>query len=188
MKIHSREILKRNSQFVLFIATATLCLVSVVVNLKVLSKSSRPMIIGIDANGTRLVTDQADPIYKTEAVAFIQKFIFNVYNFDSENFMKRIGLTTTIMSDDLWKSKRSEILDLKNKVERDNIRVSGQIQKMTRDEAGIYHGLVLVKEQSRMNEQDHLIEVSIKLKTVLRSQDNPYGLEVDSYEEAPIRN
>lgn len=188
MKIHNREILKRNTQFILFIATATLCLISVVVNLKVLSKSNRPMIIGIDTNGTRMVTDQADPIYKTEAVAFIQKFVFNVYNFDAENFMKRIGLTTTMMSEDLWKAKRSEILDLKNKVERDNIHISGQIQRMTLDEAGIYHGLVLVKERSRMNEQDHRIEVSIKLKTVPRTQDNPYGLEVDSYEEAPIRN
>lgn len=188
MKIHSREIFKRNSQFILFIATSVLCLISVGVNLRVLSKSSRPMIIGIDTNGTRIVTDQADPIYKTEAVAFIQKFLFNVYNFDSENFMKRIGLTTTMMSEDLWKSKRSEILDLKNKVERDSIRISGQVQKMTLDDSGVYHGLVFVKERSRMNEQDHLIGVSIKLKTVPRTQDNPYGLEVDSYEEAPIRN
>lgn len=188
MRIHSREIFKRNSQFILFIATSVLCLISVAVNLRVLSKSSRPMIIGIDANGTRIVTDQADPIYKTEAVTFIQKFLFNVYNFDSENFMKRIGLTTTMMSEDLWKTKRAEILDLKNKVERDSIRISGQIQKMTLDDSGVYHGLVLVKERSRMNEQDHLIGVSIKLKTVSRTQDNPYGLEVDSYEEAPIRN
>lgn len=188
MRIHSREIFKRNSQFILFIATSVLCLISVAVNLRALSKTSRPMIIGIDANGTRIVTDQADPIYKTEAVTFIQKFLFNVYNFDPENFMKRIGLTTTMMSEGLWKTKRSEILDLKNKVERDSIRISGQIQKMTLDDSGIYHGLVLVKELSRMNEQVHLIGVSIKLKTVSRTQDNPYGLEVDSYEEAPIRN
>lgn len=188
MKIHAREIFKRNTQFILFIATALLCLLSVTVNLKVLSKSSRPMIIGIDSNGTRIVTDQADPIYKTEAVAFIQKFLFNVYNFDSENFIKRIGLTTTMMSEDLWKSKRSEILDLKNKVERDGIRISGQVLKMTLDDSGVYHGLVSVKEQSRMNEQDHRIEVAIKLKSVPRSQDNPFGLEVDSYEETPIRN
>lgn len=188
MKIHSREIFKRNTQFILFIAMATLFLVSVVVNLKTLTKANRPLIIGIDANGTRIVTDQADPIYKTEAISFIQKFLFNVYNFDSENFMKRIGITTTMMSEELWKTKRSEILDLKNKVERDGIQISGHIQKMTLDESGIYHGLILVKERSRMNEQEHRIEVSIKLKTVLRTQDNPYGLEVDSYEEASIRN
>lgn len=102
MKIHSREIFKRNSQFILFIATSVLCLISVAVNLRVLSKSSRPMIIGIDGNGTRIVTDQADPIYKTEAVTFIQKFLFNVYNFDSENFMKRIGLTTVPDPDLIW--------------------------------------------------------------------------------------
>lgn len=187
MKIHKHEIFKRNSQFILFIATTLLCAISVMASLKALSKTSHPMIIGIDANGTRVITDQRDPIYKTEAVAFIRKFLFNVYNFDSENFMQRIGLTTTMMSEELWKAKRSEILELKNKVERDGIQVSGQTQKMTVDESGVYHGLVIVKERSRMNERDHRVEISIKLKNVPRTQDNPFGLEVDSYEEVSLR-
>lgn len=188
MKIHAQEIFKRNTQFILFIAMAIICSLSGVISMRAILKSNRPLIIGIDNNGTRIVTEANDPIYKTEAIAFIQKFIFNVYNFNAENFMKRIGLTTSFMSEDLWKKKRSEILDLKSKVERDDITITGQIEKMTLDEQGVYHGLVIVKEKSRMNEQDHKLEVAIKLKQVLRSQDNPYGLEVDSYEESIVRN
>jgi len=188
VKIHKQEILKRNAQFLMFIGVTLLSVISVFANLKTISKQDNPLIIGIDTNGTRIVTETSDPIYKTEAVAFIQKFLFNVYNFNSENFMKRIGLSTSLMSEELWKKKRSEILDLKTKVERDEVVLVGQIQKMSLDESGIYHGLILVKERSRLNEVDHQIEVSLQLLKVPRTQDNPYGLEVDSYEETPIRN
>ena len=188
MKIHAQEIFKRNLQFILFLGLSVICVITVAFNLKTISKSSRPIIIGIDANGSRIVTESNDPIFKTEAIAFIQKFTFNIYNFDSDNFMKRIGLATSMMSEELWKKKRGEILDLKNKIEKDEIAVSGRILKLTIDEVGIYHGLIEVKEKSRLNIQDHKVEVSIKLKSVSRNQDNPSGLEVDSYEETLIRN
>jgi len=188
MKIHAQEILKRNTQFLLFIATAVMCLISTIASLRAITKSTHPIIIGIDSNGTRVVTENNDPIFKTEATAFIQKFIFNVYNFNSQNFIKRLGYATSIMSEDLWKRKQSEIMDLKSKIERDAIAISGQIQKLTKDESGTYHALILVHEKSRLNEQDHKIEITLKLKAAPRTQENPSGLEVDSYEEAIIRD
>ena len=188
MKIHAHEIFKRNIQFLLFIFTTLVCLISTAFSIKAIQRSSSPIIIGIDLNGTRVVTESNDPIFKTEATAFIQKFLFHVYNFDSSNFMQRIGYATSIMSDDLWKRKQSEIMDLKSKVENDGISISAQIQKLTKDESGTYHAALLVHENSRMNEQVHTIEVKMKLNSVPRTQENPSGLEVDSYEETVIRN
>lgn len=188
MKIHAQEIFKRNIQFILFIAMAFICIVSSLLSFRAISKATRPVIIGIDANGTRIVTEASDPIYKTEAVAFIQKFFFNAYNFDSRNFFKRLGYATTLMSEDLWKKKEKEIIDLKSKVERDQIELAGQVMKVTKDEAGIYHGLVQIREKTRLNEQEHKVIVSLKLKTVPRTSENPFGLEVDSYEESLVRD
>lgn len=188
MKIHAQEIFKRNIQFLMFISTAVLCSVSSLVSYQAIRKSTTPVIIGIDANGTRVVTEFTDPIYKTEALSFIQKFFFNAYNFDSRNFFKRLGFATTLMSEDLWKKKENEILDLKAKVIRDNIELSSDLIKITKDEAGIYHGLIQLKEKTRLNEQDHKVIVSIKLKNVPRTSENPYGMEVDSYEESIVRD
>ena len=188
MKIHAHEIFKRNIQFILFIAVTIFCLISSIIGIKALNGSKQPIIIAIDANGSRIVSDLSDPIYKTEATAFIQKFLFNVYNFDSNNFIKRIGFATSIMSEELWKKKEREILDLKSKIERDNIAISGQVMKLTRDDEGTYHALIMANEKSRLNEQEHRIEISLKLKSVIRSQNNPSGLEVDSYEESVVRN
>lgn len=183
MKIHRNEIFKRNSQFILFIGTSLVSLISVAVNLSVLAKIKEPIIIGIDLNGTRVVTNQNDPIYKTEATAYIQKFIFNVYNFNSKNFHQRIGLATGLMSEELWLSKKNIILDLKDKVERDAIAVEGAVQKISQDVDGVYYVRVDVREASRLKVSDHKIDLKIKLKSVARDISNPYGLEVDLYEE-----
>ena len=41
------------------------------------------------------------------------------------------------MSEDLWKQKEKEIIDLKSKVERDQIELAGQVLKVTKDDAGV---------------------------------------------------
>ncbi|GIL17048.1 MAG: hypothetical protein BroJett040_07990 [Oligoflexia bacterium] len=188
MKVHTQEIFKRNFQFILFVIMSVLFVITTLVNIRTISKANHPLIIGIDQNGTRIVTEANDPIYKTEASAYIQKFLFHIYNFDSENFMKRMGLITTMMSDELWKKKRSEILELKNRVEKNEIKISGQILKITLDENGIYHASVLVSEKNRLNMQTHNVAAIIKLKQINRTQENPSGLEVDSYEESITRD
>ena len=188
MKIHHQEILKRNLEIILFVFVTVLFVCMVFINLKTITKLQKPMIIGIDANGTRVVTENDDPIYKTEALAFLQKFFFNTYNFDSDNFFKRVGYATTLMSEKLWKTKEKEIFDLKNKVERDKTVLSAEISKLSKDENENYFALIEVKEKNRLNEQAHKIKASLKLIQVARTHENPFGLEVDSYEETILRD
>jgi hypothetical protein len=188
MKIHAQEILKRNIQFVLFVGLSVVSTATIVSNIQALRKLDHPLLIAIDGNGTRLVSEPTDPIFKTEAVNFINRFLFNTYNFDSSNFMKRIGAATILMSENLWSLKKTEILSLKEKVDRDQISVSGQIARLTIDETGTYHALVDLREKSRLNEQSHQIQIALKVIRVPRSPENTYGMEVDSYEENLLRN
>lgn len=186
MNIYAQEIFKRNLQLFLFIGIAVLFVLSVLINFKAIKMAGDPVLIAIDGNGSRIVKQMDDPVFKTEATAFIQRFLNSVYNFDSQNFIKRIGYATSLMSEDLWKSKRSSILDLKNKVEQDEITLSGQIVKITKDEDS-YHALIEASEKSRLNIQSRKIKVLIRLKVVSRTSENPWGLEVDAYEEDLIR-
>ena len=186
MRVHVRETIKRNFEFSIFLGVCFLFLVSVVFHFKTLRQSKTPLIIAIDANGARLVSEPTDPIFKTEAIAFIRKFFFNSYNFDSTNFIRRVGLATTFMSEDLWKRKQQEILDLKTKVEREQIQLQTDILKITQDEQGLYHVLLDVKETNRLNQQSHQIRATVQLTKVDRTPNNPYGLEVASYEEVSL--
>lgn len=188
MKIHAEEIFKRNIQFILFIAVALMCSVTSLFSFRAIARSGKPIIIGIDSNGTRIVTEPTDPIYRTEALAFVQKFFFNSYNFNTSNFYKRIGFATSLMSEELWKRKESEILDLKSKIERDGTEISSEVLKVTKDDTGTYHGLIILKEKSRLNVREHKVLVSLKLKSVGRTFENPFGMEVDTYEETISRD
>ncbi len=188
MNIHYFENLKRNLQFVIFIALSIMFLLSVGLHIKTLSHEKNITLIAIDSNGTRIVSDQYDPIYKTEATVFIKKFISNLYNFNPENFMQRVGLTTSLMSESLWKEKKSQIMDLKTKVERDEISLSSEILKLTKDSDGSYYALVSLTEKTRMHSRNHQIEIKLTLSPIERSEANPQGLEVSTYVETAIRN
>lgn len=181
MNLHAQEILKRNFQFLIFLGMSILCLLSLIATTAVLLKA-KPQIIAIDTNGTRFVTDQNDPVYKSEKTSFIQKFIANIYNFNSENFMKKIGVATTMMSEELWGRKRNEILDLKSRVERDDISLSSSIEKLSLEDDA-YFGLISIREKNRFHEKNHKIKVKMTLKVITRSKENPAGLEIDGYEE-----
>jgi hypothetical protein len=188
MKLYTEEIFRRNLQFVLFLALAALSGVAITLNIIAIAKARRTALISIDTNGTRLVTEKSDPIFKTEAVLFIQRFTFNIYNFDNETFLKRVGLATAMMSEELWHKKKSEILSLKQKVDTDSLSLKGEVERITLDDQGVYHGLISILEHSRLSSRDHKIEFTAKLKSITRTADNPQGLEVDFYEENIIRN
>ena len=188
MRVHIRETLKRNFELTLLCFLSLLFILAVFLNFRTIQRSKIPIIIAIDANGARVVTETVDPIYKTEAIAFIRRFFENSYNFDAGNFMRRVGLATTLMSDQLWKRKQQEILDLKAKVERDQIALKSEILKISQDDSGVYHALIEVHETNRLNQQIHQVKVAVTLNKVERTQNNPFGLEVGSYEETLIRN
>lgn len=188
MHIHRLEILKRNVTFLCFIGMAFMFLITMAIQVKSASRKEVPTLIAIDSNGTRIISDEIDPIFKTEAISFIRKFTFNLYNFNSTTFMQRVGLTTTFMSDELWKNKKSEIMNLKDKIERNEISVNGDLQKLNRTDSNNYSAIVEVTENSRLNSRVHKIQVAIKLQSVPRSENNPYGLEVQEYVETPINH
>jgi hypothetical protein len=187
MKLYREEFIKRHLQFLILIILAVLNLLALIINFKVLVSDRKPTLIAIDQNGTRIISESQDPIFKTEATTFLSKFLMQTYNFNSETFMKRVGAATALMSEDLWKEKKNSVLDLKNKVERDEISLTSQIQKITKDESGNYFAEIIAEEKSRMQTKSHQIQVKLSLTSVPRSSENPAGLEVKSYEELNAR-
>lgn len=188
MKLHFQEIFKRNLVVILFCLTTFMFIILMFVSINIFKQSKKPFIIAIDNNGTRTVTELDDPIYKTEALVFIKNFAQNAYNFDVHNFMQRIGIVTNMMSDDLWKQKRTEILNLKDRIEKDEVSIEGHILEISKDELGVYHGLISLREKSRFQIKNHKLKVTWQLKQVPRAHTNPAGLEVESYEETVISN
>jgi hypothetical protein len=186
MRVYQSEMMKRNIQFILFLGLSLLSVITIVFNIKSTISGRVPLLIAIDSNGTRIINKKDDPIFTTEAVGFINKFTTSIYNFDSKNFMSKVGSATGMMSDELWKQKKNAIVDLRSRVEKDEISIEGELTKLTKDESGIYYGLVHIKEKSRLSVTEKTIKVEISLKSRERSEFSPYGMEIDKYEETLI--
>lgn len=188
MSFYQSEMLKRNIQLALFIGLSILFFVTSIFNIKAIATAKTPVLIAIDANGTRVIAKNEDPIFTTEAVGFITKFITSLNNFGPNDFMSKVGFATGMMSEELWKSKKASIIDLRSRVEKDEITVESELLKLTKDDKGQYFGLIRLKEKSRLNISEKTIKVEITLKTKPRTPEAPAGLEIDKYEETLVHD
>jgi hypothetical protein len=130
----------------------------------------KPLVIGIDPYGTRVVTGEKDPILKAERDAFIKRFIIYLYNFDETNFDERISLMGDSMSLDLWEkaeplSQKGRILDLR---QVDDFHYEADLE---------------VHIQSRLRENDLKVRVSLDLSSAHRTNTRPYPWEIKQYDE-----
>jgi len=136
------------------------------------------LLVGIDTNGTRLITSPQDPLFKTEVTNFLVNFISNLYNFNSKNFKDKVGQATALMSESLWANEREKLLSLMSRVEKENISISGEILKIVKNETGAYIIDLNVKEESKLKVKKSKIQLKINVAQTARTKQNPWGMEV----------
>lgn len=155
------------------------------------SKKSETLIIGIDQNGTRIVTEQEDPIFKTEVINFIRSFVSLSYNFDQETFTENAGKYSELLSLDLWNGKKNDILKAAEEIKKEPIQLSTIITKIGKDKDKdgvefykVYTSQTITKRASTQSLK-YLISMRVA-KVEKRTKNNPFGYEVTFLEEKRI--
>jgi hypothetical protein len=143
----------------------------------------KPLVIGIDPYGTRVVTGEKDPILKAERDAFIKRFIIYLYNFDETNFDERISLMGDSMSLDLWERKKSEYLSISTRLKAEPLSQKGRILDLRQVDDFHYEADLEVHIQSRLRENDLKVRVSLDLSSAHRTNTRPYPWEIKQYDE-----
>lgn len=152
------------------------------------SKKSEILIIGIDQNGTRVVTEQEDPIFKTEAINFIRTFVSLSYNFDQETFAANAAKYSDLLSLKLWNEKKSDILRAAEEIKKEPLQFSTIITKIAKDKdkdgLDIYKVYTeqTITRRAKVDKLKYLVNLQIA-KVDKRTKDNPYGFEVTFLEE-----
>lgn len=170
----------------LLIAALAFCLA--ITAIYAFSKKSETLIIAIDQNGTRIVTEKDDPIYKVEVMNFIRTFVSLSYNWDQETFTENAGKYSELMSLDLWNQKKSEILRVADELKKEPMQASTMITKITKDKNkdgdDIYkvYTTQTVSRRARTATLKYLFTIQVA-KTAKRTKENAYGYEVTSIEE-----
>lgn len=152
------------------------------------SKKSEMLIIGIDQNGTRIVTHEDDPIFKTEVVNFIRAFVSLSYNFDQETFTENAGKYSELLSLELWNQKKSDVIRAAEEIKKEPVQLSTIITKVAKDKDKEGRDLYKVYTEQTLTRRaksekiKYLLTVQIT-KVSKRTKDNPYGYEVTQLEE-----
>ena len=147
-----------------------------------------PILIGIDSNGTRVISKDDDPLFKTEIVNFIRRFCSLSYNFDHLTFNQNIGAATDLMGLELWKSQKTKILTMQKKVVNEKISHSATIKQINRLGPMQFAVLLDTSRTRRMKNEDQQLAILINLAKIKRTSSNPWGMEVIELEEKEIKN
>lgn len=169
----------------------TLLFALVITSIYAFSKKSEMLLIGIDQNGTRVITQEEDPIFKTEIINFIRTFVSLSYNFDQDTFTENAGKYSELLSLDLWNQKKSDVLNAAEQIKKEPMQLSTFITKVGKDKDkegndiyNVYTSQTLTR-RAKTEKLKYILKMQVA-KVSKRTKDNPYGFEVTKLEEQRI--
>ena len=158
----------------------------IITSVMLLKKTDKLILVGIDQNGTRIISNLDDPLYKVEVVNFVKTFFSNLYSFDADSFDQNLGAASDLMSIELWKSQEALILKLGQDVKKEKITHSNKLQSISKNDDGSYQVVMHTAETYRAKTVNNDLQVRLKIKKIERTEKNPWGMEVTSLEESKI--
>lgn len=144
----------------------------------------RPVLIGIDQYGTRVIRESGDRLLRKEKENFLKRFLALLYSYDAETFTKRVSDSGDLMTKALWEAKTGEFSRIAAQLKTDPLTQSAEIQEIREVDEATYQADLLVRVQWRLTESRVKLRVEIRVRPSLRRENNPYPFEVESYDES----
>lgn len=177
-------VLRRNLLlFLLFLALGTLSTVSTYV---ALTRSDKIILIGIDGNGTRVISKDEDPLFKTEVVNFVRGFVALMYNFDPTSYQKNVGDASNLMSTKLFEQDKDKLIKLGQEVEKVQIQSSATLMHLVKNNDGSYGATIRSIENRRLSSIERKLKLNISILKTKRTEANPWGMEIDGLTEEKL--
>lgn len=154
-----------------------------IVSILLIRLDPKPLVIGVDPYGTRLVTSEKDPILKAEKDNFIKRFLIYLYNYDETNFDDRISIVGDSMSIKSWDKRKLEFITISSRIKNEPLVQKGKIIDLREIDETHYEADLDIHVQSRLRENSLKIRVAVELKSSPRSSIKPYPWEVTNYDE-----
>jgi len=145
--------------------------------------SPKPVLIGIDPYGTRIITEAGDRLIRQEKENFLKHFLSLQYSFDSESFDKRISDCGDLMSEALWVQKKVEFERLAKQLKAEELTQTVAIQEVREVDSANFEADLVIHVKRRLNESTVKLRVDLKIHPNPRRAANPYPYEVERYDE-----
>jgi hypothetical protein len=146
----------------------------------------KTVLIGIDQYGTRVIAQEDDRLLLLERGNFVKRFLSLAYTYNSTDFEDKITAASDMMSEDLWKERRSDFLRLKERLSKDELLQRAKVLEIREIDKESFEADLELTTSSGMKKASTKLRIEIRLKKVRRTTPNPYPFEVQSYVETII--
>ena len=158
----------------------SLMLWGVVASYLAFKNNSQVILIGKTENSYQLIVDEEmSPI---ETGNFIRHFLALTLNFNDESYRRHISLAGDLMTEELWKKKKAEFIQMAGFIKKNKVTQSVEVLKIQKAKKGFYEVKVrnYLFKNGILTEKDKLILLSLVDNE--RSFENPWRLSVSSVE------
>ena len=141
---------------------------------------SQVVLIGKTDESYQLITNEkTTPI---ETGNFIRHFLALSLNFNDESYKRHISLAGDLMTEDLWKKKKSEFIQMAGFIKKNKVTQSAEILKIQKAKSNLYEIEVrnYLFKNGILTEKDKLILLSLIENQ--RSYENPWRHSVANVE------
>ncbi len=146
-----------------------------------------PMLIGLDENGTRLITSQTDPLVESERLKFVKEFLYLYYNYQPDNYVAQMNKAGASMSDTLWEQSKTELARIESQMKTEKIAQEAKLSDLRVISPTEYEADLDIVIRHRLIDKQVKYRAALKLSSRRRSTTNPYAWEVASLVENEIR-
>ncbi len=143
----------------------------------------KPVLIGIDPYGTRIIREGGDRLIRQEKENFLKHFLALQYNYDQTNFEKRISDSGDLMAEALWSQKKVEFQRLADQLKTEELTQTVEIKELREVDPQNFEADLVIHIKRRLNESAVKLRVELKLHSNPRRENNPYPYEVERYDE-----
>lgn len=163
----------------LFSLIVSLFLWGVVASILAFKNNSQVVLIGKTGGSYQLITDEE--ITPTETGNFIRHFLSLTLNFNDESYRRHISLAGDLMTEELWRKKKPELIQMASFIKKNKVTQSAEILKIEKKK-GFYEVKVrnYLFKNGILTEKDKLILLSLIENQ--RSYENPWRHSVTSVE------
>ena len=151
-----------------------------------LRNSEKTVLISVDKNNTRVITENFDPMFDQELQNFIKTFLEHQYTYNETSFSKNIGLAADLMSEDLWSKSKPKLIEIEEKLKAEPLTQSMTINSIDLVTENRAEASLAVSIKSRLIEKKLKLKVLLNFHNSKRSKRNPWGYEIGDVSEVVL--
>ncbi len=171
--------LYKNEITVIFLI-ASLFIWGVVASYLAFQNKSQVILIGKTNESYQLILSEAQTPLETKN--FIRHFIALTLNFNNESYKRHISLAGDLMTENLWKKKKPEFIQMSGFIKKNKVTQSAEILKIQKVKSNLYEVKIrnYLFKNGILTEKNKLILLSIAHNQ--RSYENPWRHSVSNIE------